>query len=118
MDIYIYKIGYDSWSSTYLVDELKQNFGHTVPEAVVQGAKTFSSPMKRFEADLEAKMINYDNNPILKWNLSNAAIKTDSNDNIMLVKTSNPRRRIDGVASLLDAFIVYENHYEDYMNLI
>jgi phage terminase large subunit-like protein len=118
MDIYIYKIGYDNWSSTYLVDELKQNFGESVPEAVIQGAKTFSSPMKRFEADLEAKKINYNNNPILKWNLSNAAIKTDRNDNIALVKTSNPRRRIDGVASLLDAFIVYENHYEDYISLI
>jgi len=118
MDIYIYKIGYDSWSSTYFVDELKQNFGNAVTEAVIQGAKTFSSPMKRFEADLGAKKINYNNNPILKWNLSNAAIKTDSNDNIMLVKTSNPRRRIDGVASLLDAFIVYENHYEDYINMI
>lgn len=118
LDIYIYKIGYDNWSSTYLVDELKQNFGKTVTEAVIQGPKTFSSPMKRFEADLEAKKINYNNNPITKWNLSNAAIKTDRNDNIALVKTSNPRRRIDGTASLLDAFIVYENHYEDYMNII
>lgn len=117
MDIYIFKIGYDSWSSTYLIDELEQNFGK-ITEPVIQGAKTFSSPMKRFEADLEAKKINYNNNPILKWNLSNAAIKTDRNDNIALVKTSNSRRRIDGVASLLDAFIVYENHYEEYMNLI
>jgi phage terminase large subunit-like protein len=118
IDIFIYKIGYDNWSSTYLVDELKQNFGKTVPEPVIQGAKTFSSPMKRFESDLEAKKINYGNNPILKWNLSNAAIKTDSNDNIALVKTSNPRRRIDGVASLLDAYIVYENNYDDYLNMI
>ncbi len=118
LDVYIYKIGYDNWSSTYLVDELKQNFGQSVPEAVIQGAKTFSSPMKRFEADLRAKKINYNNSPILKWNLSNAAIKTDRNDNIALVKTSNSRRRIDGVASLLDAFIVLENHYEDYINMI
>ena len=118
MDIYIFKIGYDNWSSTYLVDELRQNFGQAVPEAVIQGAKTFSSPMKRFEADLKAKKINYNNNPVLKWNLSNAAIKTDRNDNIALVKTSNSRRRIDGAASLLDAFIVYENNYEEYMNLI
>ena len=118
LDIYIFKIGYDNWSSTYLVDELKQNFGDSITEAVIQGAKTFSSPMKRFAADLEAKKINYNNSPILKWNLSNAAIVTDRNDNIALVKTSNSRRRIDGVASLLDAFIVYENHYEEYINLI
>ena len=63
-------------------------------------------------------MINYNNNPILKWNLSNAAISIDRNDNIALIKTSNQRRRIDGVASLLDAYIVYERNFGDYMNLI
>lgn len=97
MDCYIFRIGYDRWSAGYLVDELEQTFGKiTVP--VAQGAKTFSNPMKRLESDLKAKKVNYENNPITKWNLSNAAIKTDSNDNIALVKTSNPRRRIDGVA--------------------
>lgn len=118
MDIYIYKIGYDNWSSTYLVDELQMNFGKNTTDPVIQGAKTFSGPMKRFAADLESKKINYNNNPILKWNLSNAAISIDRNDNIALVKTSNSRRRIDGVASLLDAYIVLERHYENYMNFI
>ncbi len=118
LDIYIYKIGYDSWNSVYIIDELKQNFGIDSTEAIIQGKKTMSSPMKNFAADLEAKRINYDNNPILKWNLSNAAIDVDKNDNIQLIKTSNQRRRIDGVASLLDAYIAFERHYEDYMNLI
>ncbi len=118
MDIYVYKIGYDSWSSTYLVDELQSNFGKDTTDPVIQGAKTFSGPMRRFAADLESKKINYDNNPVLKWNLSNAAVQIDRNDNMALVKTSNSRRRIDGVASLLDAYIVLERHYENYMNII
>ena len=74
--------------------------------------------MKRLESDLRSKLINYDNNPILKWCLTNAAIKSDTNDNIALVKTSNPRRRIDGVASLMDAIIVLEDNYDEYMSLI
>lgn len=118
MDIYIYKIGYDSWSSTYLVDELQMNFGKDTTDPVIQGAKTFSGPMRRFAADLESKKINYDNNPILKWNLSNAAVQIDRNDNMALVKTSNQRRRIDGVASLLDAYIVLERNYDGYNSLI
>lgn len=118
MDCYIYKIGYDRWSATYLVDELEQHFGKTVPVPVAQGAKTFSNPMKRLESDLRAKKVNYNNNPITKWNLSNAAIKTDTNDNIALVKTSNHRRRIDGVASLMDALIVLEDNLEEYLTLI
>lgn len=117
MDCYIYKIGYDRWSAQYLVDELEQTFGKiTVP--VAQGAKTFSNPMKRLESDLRAKKVNYNNSPITKWNLSNSAIKTDTNDNIALCKTSNPRRRIDGVASLLDALVVYEDNFDEYMGLI
>lgn len=118
MDIYIYKIGYDSWNSQYIVDELQQCFGKDSTEAVIQGKKTMSSPMKTFSADLKAKKINYDNHPILKWNLANAAIDVDKNDNIQLMKTSNSRRRIDGVASLLDAYIALERNYDNYMNLI
>jgi phage terminase large subunit-like protein len=118
LDIYVYKIGYDSWNSVYIVDELKQNFGKDSTEPIIQGKKTMSSPMKTFAADLGAKRINYNNNPILKWNLSNAAIDVDKNNNISLIKTSNQRRRIDGVASLLDAYICLERHYEEYMNLI
>jgi phage terminase large subunit-like protein len=118
LDIYIYKIGYDSWNSQYIIDELQQNFGKESTEPVIQGAKTMSSPMKTFAADLTAKRINYNNNPILKWNLSNAAIAIDKNDNISLIKTSNSRRRIDGVASLLDAVVALERNYENYMSLI
>lgn len=118
LDIYIYKIGYDNWSSTYLVDELQQHFGKDTTIPVIQGAKTFSSPLRRIKADLDAKRINYNNNPLTKWNLSNAAVNVDRNDNIALAKTSNQRKRIDGFASLMDAFIVYENHYENYMNII
>lgn len=118
LDIYIYKIGYDSWNSQYIVDELQQNFGKESTEPVIQGKKTLSSPMKTFAADLAAKRINYNNSPILKWNLSNAAIDVDKNDNIQLCKTSNQRRRIDGVASLLDSYVVLERNYENYMGLI
>jgi phage terminase large subunit-like protein len=116
--LYVYKIGYDSWNSQYIIDELKANFGENSVEPVIQGKKTMSSPMKNIEADLEAKRINYNNNPILKWCLSNSAIDVDKNDNISLIKTSNPKRRIDGTASLIDAFVVYERNYEDYINMI
>jgi len=118
LDIYIYKVGYDSWNSQYIVDELQQRFGKNSTEAVIQGKKTMSAPMKSFASDLKAKKINYNNNSIFKWNLSNAAIDIDKNDNISLCKTSNSRKRIDGVASALDAFIAYERNYDDYMSMI
>src|SRR5690625_1983447 len=72
-DIYLPHIGYDSWSAVYLVEELKGHFGEEALEPVIQGKKTLSSPMKSLGADLDNKKIIYNNNHILKWNLSNVS---------------------------------------------
>lgn len=117
-DIYIPYHGYDGWSAEYYVEEMKTYFGKEGMEPVIQGKKTLSGPMKSLGADLDIKKINYNNNPILKWCLSNTSIDTDKNDNIQPVKTSNSKRRIDGMASLLNAYVVLERHYEDYTNMI
>jgi len=117
-DIYIPWHGYDGWSAEYYVQEMKSNFGKDGMEAVIQGKKTLSGPMKNLGADLESKRINYNNNPILKWCLSNTAIETDKNLNIQPCKTNNQRRRVDGMAGLLNAYVTLENHYEDYISMI
>ncbi|GFN35369.1 terminase large subunit [Tepidimicrobium xylanilyticum] len=117
-DIYIPWHGYDSWSADYYVEDMKNSFGKDGMEPVIQGKKTLSGPMKRLGRDLEAKRINYNNNPILKWCLSNTSIDVDKNDNIQPVKTSNQRRRIDGTVSLLCAYVTLERHYEEYISMI
>lgn len=118
LDIYIYKTGYDSWSANYWVEEMKNTFGAVVMEPVIQGKKTLSSPMKSLGADLQAKRIIYNNNPILKWCLANTNIDVDKNDNIQPCKGNQATRRIDGLASLLDAYVVYENNMEEYLTMI
>lgn len=118
LDIYIPWIGYDSWSATYFVEEMKSYFGKDSMEPVIQGKKTLSGPMKSLGADLAAKKINYNNSPILKWNLSNVAVDIDKNDNIQPTKGSDQRKRIDGFAGLLNAYVVLERHYEEYINMI
>ena len=82
---------------------------------VRQGAKTMSTPMKQLKADLIDKKINYNNNPILKWCLSNMSVKIDDNENIRPVK-ENQRARIDGAVSLIDAYVIYYNNMTDYTN--
>jgi phage terminase large subunit-like protein len=117
-DIYIPWHGYDGWSAEYYVEEMKGYFGKDGMEPVIQGKKTLSGPMKSLGADLAKKRINYNNNPILKWCLSNVAVDVDKNDNIQPIKTSNQRRRIDGAVSLLNAYVTLERHYEEYINII
>lgn len=118
LDIYIYKLGYDAWSATYFVEDMKNTFGQVVMEPVVQGKKTLSSPMKSLGADLAAKKINYNNNPILKWCIANTSVDVDKNDNIQPCKGHLGTRRIDGLAGLLDAYVVYENNLEEYQTMI
>ncbi|MGG3307331.1 terminase TerL endonuclease subunit [Paenibacillus lautus] len=111
-----YWVGYDSWGSQYWIQEMKDN-GFNMIE-VRQGAKTFSQPMKEMGADLGAKRINYNNNPITKWCLSNTSSESDKNDNIRPIKGKNQRLRIDGAVSLLIAYTVLFNNYSDYQALI
>ena len=117
-DIYIFKVGYDSWSATYFVEDMTNCFGKNTMEPVIQGKKTLSGPMKNLGADLKKKRIVYNNNPILKWCLANTSVDVDKNDNIQPCKGSLGTRRIDGLAGLLDAYVVYERNLEDYMSLI
>lgn len=118
LDIYLLKCGYDSWSATYFVEDMKNTFGKSVMEPVIQGKKTLSGPMKSLGADLTKKRIIYNNNPILKWCLTNTSVDVDKNDNIQPAKGNLGTRRIDGMAGLLDAYVTLENNMEEYMSLI
>ena len=117
-DIFLNLIGYDAWSAAYFVEDMQDQFGKSVMIPVIQGKKTLSQPMKDLGADLENNLIVYNNNPVDKWCLCNTAVDVDKNDNIQPIKTSKPRRRIDGTAALLDAYVVLQNNINEYMSLI
>ena len=105
---YIY---YDSWSATQWVKEMEYNGFKMI--ATQQGYKTLSLPMQTLGADLVAKRVNYNNNPILKWCLTNTHVKPDINGNIQPIKSTKPSQRIDGTASLLDAYVGLLDNYDD-----
>lgn len=48
----------------------------------------------------------------------NTSIDVDKNGNIQPVKTSNPRRRIDGTAAMLDAYVAYLEKQDEYMGMV
>lgn len=118
-DIYLFKCGVDGWSASYFVEEMKNTFGQAVIDLVFQGKKTLSGPMKALGADLEKKRVIYGNNPVLKWCLCNTSVDRDRNDNIQPAKgKQGTTRRIDGMASLLDAYVELENFLEDYLSMV
>lgn len=107
---------YDSWSARYWVEEMEA-YGFKM-ERCIQGAKTLSLPMQNLGADLQAKKVIYNNNPILKWCLTNTGTQEDRNGNIVPVKNSSAKRRIDGTASLLDAYVGLYEHYNEFLNAL
>ena len=113
-----YKIGYDAWSAQSFASLMTLNFGDNTMDVVRQGAQTLSTPMKQLGAELKAKNINYDNNDVLKWCLLNVEMEVDKNYNIKPRKPKNERQRIDGFASLLDAYVEYDRIKDEYLNLV
>jgi phage terminase large subunit-like protein len=109
-------IGYDSWNAQYFTQEMK-DAGFDMVE-VRQGYKSLSTPMKELEADLMSRSVNYNNNPILKWCLTNTATKEDENGNIRPMKGIGQRMRIDGAVSLIIAYAVLTQNLHDYKTLI
>lgn len=107
---------YDSYSARYWVDEMEQHGFKMI--RCIQGPKTLSLPMQQMGADLKAKKIIYNNNPILKWCLTNTGIETDRNGNIVPVKNQSPKMRIDGTASLLNAYVGLMDHYEEFLRAL
>lgn len=109
-------IYYDPYSAAYWVQEM-QSQGFNMVKCF-QGVKTLSLPMQQLGQDLTAKKINYNNNPLLKWCITNTGVKTDVNGNIQPVKANSPKYRIDGLASLLDAYVGLLDHYREYLDAI
>lgn len=109
-------IYYDSYSAKYWVEEMEQH-GFKM-ERCIQGARTLSLPMQNMGADLQAKKINYNNSPILKWCLTNTGVETDRNGNIVPIKNQAAKQRIDGTASMLDAYVGLYEHYEEFIRAL
>ncbi len=109
-------VGFDPWNSQYWIKEMEE-LGFNM-EKVRQGVYSLSEPMKQLEADLKNKLINYDNNPILKWCLSNTQAKVDLNGNIQPSKLNSKYKRIDGTVALIIAYAVLNRYKIDYENMM
>lgn len=118
-DIYVLYIGYDPWHiDDSLLREFQSEFGEKAMIPVRQGVITLSQPMKDLKADLQAKLIVYNDHPIDKWCFFNTVVKTDVNGNIQPVKGMDTRNRIDGTLALIDGYKVLQDKMGELQSLI
>lgn len=108
-------ICYDRALSGYWVPEMEA-YGFEM-EKTAQGPFTWSQPMKEMGAAFHDHKVIYNNSPVLRWCLANTAQKALNKDGIETIQPvkMHQDRRIDGMVSLLNAWVGYVKHYDDYM---
>lgn len=114
---YIRQIGYDAWSARYLVDEMS-SLGFAEKECQVpvrQGNPSLIAPIQYVHNALISHTINYLDNPVLKWMLSNVEMTEDRNGNVLPIhKDLKKGNKIDGFSVMLDMVYVLVNNKLSY----
>lgn len=104
-------IGYDPWHSDVFLlwCDKKTGYGFDTMK-IYQNSKLMSYPMKTVERDLHAKLINYANNPVMKYCFGNMSAKIVG-DLIMPEKIDGQySRKIDGVVALIILYATLEKN--------
>ena len=101
--IYPLMIGYDRYSSQYLVQDLKRS-GFKVDD-VFQGLN-MTPAIQRLEGELKDGRLKIGTNDLLKIHLLDTALQTDTDSRRVKIIKLNKTAHIDGCAALLDAMIV------------
>ena len=94
-------VAFDPWNATDLVTRLQQQDGLTCV-AMRQGFASLSAPTKSLEKAILGGRLRHDGHPVLRWNISNAAVESDPAGNLKPSKTKSTER-IDGVVALVMA---------------
>lgn len=108
--IYPLKIGYDKYSSTYLVDQMK-GYGFHMDD-VTQGYN-LTPVINEAQGLIRDGKIRIGRNNLLKIHFYNTALKMDTGRNKVMIVKSGTRTRIDGVAAFLDAMTVRQKWYSE-----
>ena len=115
-EIYTLKIGYDRYSSAYLVNDLKEFGFHT--DDVYQGYN-LSGVLDEFKGELKnGKVKIIGDNQLLAAHFLNVALKEDSETRKKKPVKIEQRARIDGFMSVIDAWTVRQKYYPEIGALI
>lgn len=107
-EIYPLKVGYDRYSSQYLVQDLEA-VGFQM-DSVYQGDNLWPV-LQEIEGLIKDKKIYIGDNDLLKMHLLNSAIKMSNERGRGRLIKINPTSRIDGTAALADAVCVRQKWY-------
>lgn len=105
--IYPLWIGYDRYSASYLVQEMKQGF-HM--DDCWQGWN-MTPAIRKLEGELKDGLIKIGTNDLLRVHLLDTALQKDSESRRVKIVKLNATSHIDGCAALLDALVVKDKWF-------
>lgn len=104
------KIGYDRYSASYLVDDLKTAGFHT--DDVYQGTN-LTPILHMFEGELKDGKFDFGDNSMLASHFMNVAVDINLNDSRMKPVKIEKRMRIDGAMSVFDALTMVSKYHNE-----
>ena len=117
--IKLYKCGYDQRFAKEWLSAMEE-YGWTKAagdvEMILQNAPTLSNAIALCEADFKSRLINYNDNPVDKWNLANACLKVNEQRQTLIIKTENAKK-IDGAVTLANLYEMWRRYRSDLKKL-
>lgn len=104
--------GYDPYNAREFVERWTRENGEYGVEKVIQGSRTESVPLGELKKLAEERMLLFDEQ-VMTFAMGNAIVMEDTNGNRKLLKKRYDAK-IDPVAAMMDAFVAFKLHREDF----
>lgn len=85
-------------------------------EMVLQNSQTLNNAILLCEADFKARYINYNENEVDKWCLSNACLKLNNIRQAIITKINNSNK-IDGAVALIGLYEIFRRYRTEFKKL-
>ncbi len=104
--------GFDPYNAKTFVERWETENGPYGIEKVIQGAKTESVPLGELKKLAGERLLLFDQE-LMAFCMGNCITIQDTNGNRKLLKKRN-EEKIDAVAAMMDAYVAYKAHKEDF----
>lgn len=104
--------GYDPYNARDFVERWCRENGSYGVEKVIQGSKTESVPLGELKSLSEDRKLLFDES-LMSFAMGNCITLEDTNGNRKLYKKRRDKK-IDNVAAMMDAFVAYKLHKDDF----
>lgn len=105
-------VGYDAYNAREFIERWETDNGSHCVERVIQGRKTESVPLGEIKILAEERRLLFDEE-LMAFTMGNCIALEDTNGNRMLMKRRRDQK-IDSVSAMLDAYISYKLHKDEF----